>query len=184
MVWEAPAVAANPTITITTPGGNQAIPFTVIVPDDLTMAVGAHDNIPVGRAGACMITNVTINPLNVSFGRTQWLEVPGPATNVTGYFNRFSAAALRHHPNPRYLPFNDNNTGLSDHAALHRAPTPYSLGTFEWVIPNRYKIDGEPDAQGRFFTDTVQAFSIMADGTVIIDKAGDFVSRTTSNVII
>lgn len=184
MVWEAPAVASNPTITISTPGGNQAIPFTVIVPDDLTMAVGAHDNIPVGRAGACMITNVTINPLNVSFGRTQWLEVPGPATNVTGYFNRFSAAALRHRPNPRYLPFNDNNTGLSDHAALHRAPRPYSLGTFEWVIPNRYKIDGEPDAQGRFFTDTVQAFSILADGTVIIDKAGDFVSRTTSNVII
>ena len=183
MVWEAPAVASNPTITITTSGGIRSVPFTVIAPNDLSMVVATHDAIPVGTAGACMITNVTVNPLNVSFGRTQWLEVPGPATNVAGYFTRFSAANLRHRPTDHYLTFNDNNTGLIDHAFMHNAPPPISFGTFDWVIPNRYKIDGESDSQGRFFTNTLQAFLILDDGTVSIDKAGDFVVRTIDNVV-
>lgn len=183
VIWEAPAIAATPTITLTTPGGQTAVQMTVVAPDSLDMAVAAHDPIAVGTAGACMFTNVTVNPLNVSFGRTQWLEVPGPATNVSGYFTRFSAAQLRHHPNPRYLPFNDLNAGLNDHAAFHAAPAPFSFGTFDWVIPNRYKIDGESDAQGRFFVDTTQEFTIFADGTMMIDKSGGFVMRTTANVV-
>jgi peptidoglycan hydrolase-like protein with peptidoglycan-binding domain len=183
VVWEAPAVAATPIITITTPGGATATTMTVIAPTSLDMAVSSNEPIAVGTAGACMITNVTVNPLNVSFARTQWLEVPGPASNVSGYFTRFSAAQLRHHPNPRYLPFNDFNAGLTDHAALHHAPPAFSFGTFDWVIPNRYKIDGESDAQGRFFVDTTQAFTIFADGTVMIDKSGGFVMRTTANVV-
>ena len=183
VIWEAPAVAATPILTLTTPGGQTAIQMTVVAPDSLDMAVAANDPIAVGTAGACMFTNVTVNPLNVSFGRTQWLEVPGPATNVTGYFTRFSAAQLRHTPNPRYLPFNDLNAGLNDHAAFHAAPAPFSFGTFDWVIPNRYKVDGESDAQGRFFVDTTQAFTILADGTMMIDKSGGFVMRTTANVI-
>jgi peptidoglycan hydrolase-like protein with peptidoglycan-binding domain len=183
VVWEAPAVAANPVITLTTPGGATAMNFTVIAPDSLDMVVNRHDAIAVGTAGACMITDVTVNPLNVSFGRTQWLEVPGPASNISGYFTRFRASELRHRPNPRYLPFNDQNTGLIDHAAFHEAPPPFSFGTFDWVIPNRYKIDGEPDAQGRFFVDTTQEFTIFDDGLVMIDKAGALVTRTTANVI-
>jgi peptidoglycan hydrolase-like protein with peptidoglycan-binding domain len=178
MVWEAPAVASNSAITITTPGGTSTSLFTVIVPDALTMVVGRNDAIAVGTAGACMITDVTINPLNVNLGRLQWLEVPGPATNVSGYFNRYSGAQLAHHPNPKYLPFDDNNTNLTDHAALHEAPVPFSDGTFEWVIPNRYKLDGESDAQGRFFVNTVQSFFIFADGSVMITKAGELVYRT------
>jgi hypothetical protein len=184
IVWEAPAVAANPTITLTTPGGTRVIPFTVIAPNALSMVVATRDAIPVGTAGACMITNVTVNPLNVNFGRTQWLEVPGPATNVSGYFNQFPAALLFHNPNPAYLPFDDANTGLTDHAAFHAVPAPFSLGTFEWVIPNRYKIDGEPDARGRLFVNTVQAFTMFPGGTMTITKAGAFVLRTTGNFII
>lgn len=184
MVWEAPAVAANPTITLTTASGTQSMNFTVIAPDLLTMIVGNHDPIATGTAGACMITNITVNPLTVNFGRTQWLEVPGPATNVTGYFNRFSAAQLRHHPNPRYLPFDDMNTGLTDHASFHEVPAPFSDGTFEWVIPNRYKIDGETDAQGRFFENTTQSFFQFADGSMMITKAQAFVFRTINNIVI
>lgn len=184
IVWEAPEAAANPTITITTPGGTRVVPFTVIAPNGLSMVVGTRHAIPVGTAGACMITNVTVNPLNVNLGRTQWLEVPGPATNVSGYFNQFAAATIFHHPTNHYLPFDDNNTGLNDHAAWHAVPAPFSFGTFEWVIPNRYKIDGEPDARGRLFTHTVQAFSMFPGGTLAITKAGAFVLRTTNNFII
>jgi len=73
---------------------------------------------------------------------------------------------------------------LNDHAAFHAAPAPFSFGTFDWVIPNRYKVDGESDAQGRFFVDTTQAFTIFDDGTMMIDKSGGFVMRTTANVVI
>jgi peptidoglycan hydrolase-like protein with peptidoglycan-binding domain len=183
IVWEAPAVATAPTITVTTPGGTRVMPMTVIAPNALAMTVNRNDAIPAGTAGACMITDVVVNPLNVNFGRTQWLEVPGPATNVSGYFNQFAAATIFHNPNPDYLPFNDNNSGLRDHASWHAVPAPFSFGTFEWVVPNRYKIDGESDAQGRIFTNTVQAFFMFPGGTMMITKAGASVIRFINNVV-
>lgn len=183
IVWEAPAIAANPTITLTTPGGTKVTPFTVVAPNGLSMVVAANDAIPAGTAGACMITNVTINPLNVNLGRTQWLEIPGPATNVSGYFNQFGAATIFHHPNPNFLGFNDSNAGLTDHAAWEAVPAPFSQGTFEWVIPNHYKLDGEP-GRGRLFTNTVQAFFMTPLGTMMITKAGASVIRTINNVVI
>jgi peptidoglycan hydrolase-like protein with peptidoglycan-binding domain len=183
IIWEAPAVAASPTITLTDPGGTRVTPFTVIAPNALSMSVANRHPIAAGTAGACMITNVVVNPLSVNFGRTHWFEVPGPATNVSGYFNRFPAATIFHNPNPAYLPFNDNNAGLIDHAAWHGVPAPFSFGTFEWVIPNRYKIDGEPDAQGRVFTNTVQAFTMFAGGTMMINKAGATVIRFINNTV-
>lgn len=183
IIWEAPGIAANPTITLTTPGGTKVTPFTVIAPNGLSMVVAANDAIPTGTAGACMITDVTVNPLNVNLGRTQWLEIPGPATNVAGYFNQFPAATIFHNPNPNFLPFNDNNTGLNDHAAWEAVPPPFSLGTFEWVIPNHYRLDGE-SGQGRLFTNTVQAFFMMPSGTMMITKAGASVIRTINNLVI
>ena len=148
------------------------------------MTLNRHDPIPAGTDGACMILDVVVNPRHVNFGRTQWLEVPGPATNVTGYFNRFSAATIFHNPNPNYLPFNDNNSGLQDHAACHAVPAPFSFGTFDWLIPNRYKIDGEADSRGRFFTNTLQAFTMFPGGTMMINKAGSTVIRFMNNTII
>ncbi len=183
VVWEAPAVASSPQITLTTPSGAASVTMTVIAPTSLAMTVDSREPIATGTAGACMITDVTVHPLNVSFGRTQWLEVPGPASNVTGYYTQFPASELDHHPNPNYLPFNDDNSGLTDHAATHTEPSPFSRGTFQWVIPNRYKIDGESDAQGRFFTNTTQYFYITATGTVAVVKAGAFTIRTVNNIV-
>jgi len=80
------------------------------------------------------------------------------------------------------LPFDDLNSGLTDHASFHNTPPAFSDGTFDWVIPNRYKIDGESDAQGRHFVDTTQAFTMFPDGTVIIDKSGGFIMRDTADV--
>jgi peptidoglycan hydrolase-like protein with peptidoglycan-binding domain len=119
VVWEAPAVAASPQITLTTPSGTVSVTMTVIAPTSLAMTVDSHEPIAAGTAGACMLTDVEVHPLNVSFGRTQWFEVPGPASNVTGYYTRFPASELDHQPNPDYLPFDDNNSGLTDHAATH-----------------------------------------------------------------
>jgi hypothetical protein len=97
---------------------------------------------------------------------------------VQGYFKRFPAATLFHNPNPNYLPFNDSNTGLTDHGAWHAVPGPYSIGQFQWDIPNKYKVDGEPDSSGRLFTGTTQLFTMNVSGTMTISKAGASVSRS------
>jgi len=185
IVWEAPADAANPTITLTTPGGTRVIPFSVIRPNAIRMSVSGHNPIATGTAGADMLLDITLNPLNVNFGRTQMLEVPGPGTNVSGYFNRFTAAQLFHAPNPNFARIADDNTAAParDHAAIPVAPPPFSFGTWEWVIPNQYKVDGEPDANGRVFTHTTQSFFMLSNGSVIITKAGAFVLRTINNTI-
>ncbi|MFT5645372.1 MAG: peptidoglycan hydrolase-like protein with peptidoglycan-binding domain [Aureispira sp.] len=185
IVWEAPADIANPTITLTTPGGTRVIPFSVIRPNSIQMSVSGHNPIAVGTAGADMLLDITFNPLNVNFGRTQLLEVPGPGTNVSGYFNRFTAAQLFHVPNANFVRIADDNTAAParDNAAIPVAPPPFSFGTWEWVIPNQYKVDGEPDANGRVFTHTTQSFLMLSNGTVIITKAGAFVLRTINNTI-
>lgn len=181
MVWEAPPIASSPTITLTTPGGAASKPMTVIAPNSLSMTVNNNPPIPSGTLGADMMTDLVVHPLNVNFGRTQWFEVPRPATNVTGYWSSYTAAQLFHGPNPNYLPFDDFNSGLQDHAAWRGGSRPFSAGTHDWVIPNRYKIDGESDAQGRFFTNTTQSFYITATGTIMITKAGALVIRTINN---
>jgi hypothetical protein len=132
-----------------------------------------------------MVTDVTVGPATVSFGNVQWLEVPGPATNVTGYFKRFNTKKLFnkpnklfHHPNKNWLTWNDSNTGLTDEAAMHMAPPPYSPGTFQWDIPNMYRVAGSGDA-GTMFTMTHQLFE-MTDtfGTMRISKCGASAWRT------
>jgi hypothetical protein len=126
-----------------------------------------------------MLTEVTFNPTTVCLGAIQWLEVPGPATGVSGFFNKFSAATLHHNPNTSYALVNDRNimeagpsNGPNDHCAWHTTPGPYSTGGFTWVVPNRYIVDGESAASGRYFADTNQVFSMTAAGALTITKAG------------
>ena len=187
IVWEAPADVSSTTISLTTPGGTTVTQFSVVRPDNIRMIVFGHPPIAAGTAGAHMTLNIVFHPLSVNFGRTQLLEVPGPATNITGYFrSNFTAAQLFHNPNPNFVRMNDNNESLplGDNAAIRSAQPPFSVGTFEWVIPNQYKVDGEPDASGRVFTHTRQSFFMAANGTLMITKAGAFVLRTINNFII
>jgi hypothetical protein len=71
----------------------------------------------------------------------------------------------------------------SGHSSLKMPPlvgtstNPYFFGYCQWVIPNRYKLDSEPDSNGRVFTKTIQAFTIDEFGTVTVSKAGAVVSR-------
>jgi len=183
MVWEAPAVAANPAITLTTPAGTASINMTVITPTSLIMKYSHSENIPAGTAGACMITDVVLHPLNVNFGRVQFAEIPGPATNVTGYFNS-TPDNLAHVTAGHFVPINNNNAGVIDHAYYHSLSAPYSAGTFQWVIPNQYKIDGESDSQGRFFVNTYQSFYFTSTGDLLIIKAGTFVLRYVNSTVV
>jgi hypothetical protein len=125
-----------------------------------------------------MLTNMTVGPMTVSFGNTEQLEEPGPATGVTGYFQQFSASTLQHRPSTRWARWNDRNTGPRDHASSHSVPPPYSAGSFQWVIPNKYRVVGTSGA-GTVFTSTTQVFSMAdATGTMSVSKAGASTTRS------
>lgn len=177
-VWTAPDAAGTITITLTVGKQTATKDITVIAPSSLSMAVSSQHGLTAGTAGVCMVTNVTVGPTTVSFGNTEWLEVPGPAGGVSGYFTKFPAATLFHHPNPNWLQWNDSNAGLTDHAAWHSVPPPYSVGQFQWSIPNKYRVAGSSGG-GTVFTTTTQQFQ-MTDtaGTMSVSKAGASVSRT------
>ena len=176
--WTAPSTPGSATITLTV--GTQSVNkvMTVIAPSSIAMVVSSQHGLTAGTAGVCMVTNVTVGPSNVSFGHVQWLEVPGPATNVAGYFTKFSAATLHHNPNPNWLTWNDSNTGLTDHAAWHAVPGPYSPGTFQWDVPNKYRVAGS-GAAGTEFTTTHQLFAMTDNaGTMTVSKGGASAART------
>ena len=173
--WTAPATAVNVTITLTSGTQTVADAIKVVAPTSISMRkLSSHTSL-VGVGGACMRNEVKFGPNNVCLGATQWFEVPGPPSGITtpGFFDKFSAATLHHNPTTFYIPMNDSNIlEGSDHCAWHTTPGPYTDGSFTWVIPNRYKLDGEPDSKGRFFTNTNQVFTMNAAGTMSITKAG------------
>ncbi|MDH5180182.1 MAG: hypothetical protein OEZ39_17155 [Gammaproteobacteria bacterium] len=179
--WTAPATAANTDATITLTAGSQTVTKTVTVvkPNSISMRnVDSHAAL-VGAGGACMRTEVTFGPSDVCLGAMQWLEVPGPATDVTGFFTKYSDATLHHDPNPDYAIVDDTNkmeagpnNSDRDHCAWHSTAGPYSDGGFKWDIPNKYILDTEAPADGRHFTDTTQRFTMNAAGTMTITKAG------------
>jgi hypothetical protein len=174
--WELP----NPgtaTITATLPTGETAsVDMTVIGPSDLRMRKFAEDPQPAGQAGAGMWLRPRFTPGSVNFGNVEWLEVPGPASGVSGYFQDMvdAGADLSHHPNPDFLRI---APGLNDHAAFLGLSAPYKAGAFHWNIPNRFRRAGTADP-GTMFVTTVQSFRIQGDGTVTVTKQGASVTRS------
>jgi hypothetical protein len=174
--WTAPATPGTATIKLSGGGKSTTKKFTIIAPNRLSMKKVSEDSWPKGVQGVGMITNVTIGPTSVNFGNLEWLEVPGPASNRTGYFTKYKP--LYHHPNPKWLPWNDSNTGLTDHASLFEWPRPWSPGGFQWNIPNKYRVTGV-GGSGHVFTTTHQIFRMTnKKGTTTITKAGAKVTRT------
>lgn len=174
--WTAPEAPGAATITLTVGGVAVSKTITVVAPTSLSMVVASSHGLTAGKAGVCMLTNVTVGPANVCFGNVEWLEVPGPASGVSGYFTQFNAATLFHNPNPSWLGWNDSNTGLQDHAAWHEVPAPYSAGSFTWSIPNKYRVAGS-GSSGNVFTTTTQIFGMEASGRMNVSKAGASASR-------
>ena len=181
-LWSAPSTGGTTTTITAAPAGGAASPCTIDIstsaPSSIAMHRHALDAFPPGAAGAGMLLEARFAPRNVSFGFIEWLEDPGPASGVSGYFAGLAAAGvdLSHHPNPAFVPIRPNNTFRSDHAAGSGFAAPWSAGAMQWDIPNRYRRIGSGDA-GTVFTTTHQHFSITAAGVVTITKGGASVSR-------
>lgn len=180
--WKAPPVtsATSVTVTLKVSGLPEARKkLTVLPPNKISMKNSGSHTSQVGPGGACMLTEVTFAPLEVNLGAMRWLEEPGPATSVSGYFSQFTAATLAHKPNTHFALVNDKNVmeagpknAPNDHIAAHTLPGPYKTGAFEWVIDNQYILDGEAKAKGRRFAKTTQRYAMDGAGNLTITKAG------------
>jgi hypothetical protein len=179
-VWTAPDTAGTATIhaTSSAPAAACSIALTVVTPASLKFSKKSEDAYAAGVEGAGMRCDVDVQPLDVSFAHVAWLEVPGPAAHVTGYWADWQkrGSDISHHPNPNWVPLNNLN-GASDHAFTFRWPKPWKGGAYDWSIPNKFRPVGSSGAGTRFAT-TLQSFAIAADGTTTVSKESESVSRT------
>jgi hypothetical protein len=176
--WHAPDVAGPVTIT----RGAHSVAMTVVAPDRIDFRKTEDD--PQRPAGVGMVTNLTFGPNNVSFANAEWLEVPSEAINVTGYFDdyrRRTGQDLFHHPATDWIPMGSHNNGVDDHAFTHSKPGPYSPGSYEWDIPNKYRVIGQPN-QGYPFAKSIQRFTMDAAGRMTVTKGGQTAAQVLTGV--
>lgn len=168
--WTAPASPGTAVIKCTTATGKSVSKtLTVIAPSSLKFKKASDTGFPAGQQGAQMVCNITVGPSSVCFGNVQWLEIPGPATGVWGYF-KGNVGDLQHHPNPNWLQWSDNNDGLTDTAGFWGYPPPWKAGGWTWVIPNHYQVVGA--AFSNHFVTTHQVFTMTKNGTSKVTKGG------------
>lgn len=134
-----------------------------------------------GTAGVGMTLQVTIGPNNVGFGQAEWLEKPGPAQGVTGYFAAYVASgqSLAHIPNKSGIDIGNDNQGVIDNAWTKdkpklKHPTDGTMrwwaGSFSWTIPNIYRIKGS--AGEHQITNITQTFTMDDSGAITVTKGG------------
>ena len=171
----APPRAATATVSVNYPGGSCSKSFTVIEPSVETAVINKTNTYAAGKQGAGMYLIITVGPTTVSFANVEVLEVPGPATTVTGYFTNYPAANLVHKPNPNWIQLNEANL-WADTAAFSGYPKPWYAGGFQWVIPVQWRVVGTTNVGN--LPNRLQVFSINGtNGSSTVSKLGQSVTR-------
>jgi hypothetical protein len=172
----APPRAATATVSVNYPGGSCNIPFMVVEPAVETAVIGVTNTYPAGKQGAGMkLDPITVGPTNVSFENVEVLEVPGPASSITGYFTNYPATNLVHQPNPNWIQLNNLNQ-WADSAAFWGYPKPWYQGGFQWVIPVQWRVVGTTNIGN--LPNRLQVFSINGtNGSSTVSKLGQSVTR-------
>jgi thrombospondin type 3 repeat protein len=180
----------NVTVTATLRGGKSVTfpPFNVVEPAGIDHAqIIGTNSYPLGAAGAGMINEVWIAPTYVSFYRVNVMEVGEDATNIYGFFddtNYFTtnpASQLHHSTADKWTHLNSDNA-LSDDAAIHSGGyLPWAAGGYGWNIPQRWQVDGSGVTNS--MTGIYSSFQIDSNGTTTSSKYGNWIQRTTNNVI-
>jgi hypothetical protein len=179
VVFTAPSNAtANVTVTTTIRGGKSYIfpPFKVVEPINATSIIESNDTYTAGEQGAGMHLLVTWHPTDVSFYRVQMLELPGPATNITGYFTNYPATNLWHFPNPNWILLTPQNN-WKDHTECSGFPPPWIPGGFDRDIPIQWEIVGSTNIIN-FPHELSQKRITATDGTTTVTKLGSSTTRT------
>ena len=94
-----------------------------------------------GQIGVAMELELTLAPLEVSFGGIEFREVGGPPAHETGYF---MGRAAQHSPTNWASVGNRNVLTLTDTAGWNIIPaqlaSPLGQGDYQWQIPGEVKI--------------------------------------------
>ena len=132
---------------------------------------------PPGEQGAGMQMELTIHPTDVSFNEVKTREVAGSATEIWGYFTKYSSEQLYHYPKP-WVEINAENW-ITDEAYCSDCTPPWYPGGYKWVIPIEWQAP-EGTYIGRLPDNAVQTFSISdTNGTTTVSKQfGNSVSVT------
>lgn len=177
-VWKAPKRAATATITIKSGQWQTSVSLDVLEPQTVTTEKFGDFAFDPGAAGAGMYLHFDYNPTTVSFANLEAGEISGPASGIEGYFKRWPAETWAHDSGDSWTPIDRKNRLMGhDEAAGSGFARPWSEGKFDWIIPNRFRVEGE-SGDGKVFHNMTQSFSIAADGTVTVTKGGSSVTRT------
>jgi hypothetical protein len=180
--WTAPDREASPTITFTLNDGRQStVSMDVIEPDETAVIKLRDMPAPADQyaQGAGMKLDFNMRPNKVSFRNVEIKERSGDATGISGYFLNHGMPH-RHNSGDNFFRMSVNNRlppGVEDTASSAGYPSPWSKGSFTWVVPNHFRTITE-GGDGKEYTTVTQSFSITADGTTTVTKGGKSTSRT------
>jgi hypothetical protein len=160
--------------------------FTVLEPSGVISAViNSTTHFPVGTAGARMhLYPVVVGPTNVSFYQVQCVEIGRDAINRVGYWATNAAPSHIGNGADVWFPLDQANRWPStwDHAGIWDVSPPwYNGGSFEWPIPSEWRIGQAGTTKSMVGWD--QKFELEFDGKITVRKWGNWVTRTTNDVI-
>jgi hypothetical protein len=177
---------ATPTVTVTaTFRGGRSVTFpsfTVVEPTGIDHAkIVGTNSFPLGSVGAGMTNDFWIAPTLVSFYRVNIMEIGEDGTNIWGFYSQWTPQQLHHSTADHWSGLNANNQTY-DYASFAPAGlTNWAAGGYEWEIPMRWQVKGTD------FTNVMagcnQVFTIDSSGTARVDKYGNWIQRTTNNII-
>lgn len=177
-VWTAPNRAASVTITFVSGTHTITKVFSVIEPNAITGTNKREIRYSAGAQGAGMKLRFKYHPLTVSFGNVENKEVSHAATNVNGYY-LLHGMPHYHNTGDTFYGIGPNNIdSVDDTASQSGYPSPWSVGGFDWDVPNHFRVKTE-SGDGKKFTTVDQDFRMIdATGKTRIEKAGLSVERT------
>jgi len=191
-LFTAPSNAVRAMILVTLPGNKtKVLDFNVVEPMGFTPPLVTNSNplaLSAPEAGASMAVTMSLLPTHVSFANVQLSEVSNNAVNISNYFantNIFTtnpAYFLRHQTAGFWIEDSlDNSYGDAVGIPPTNLPSPWSSGSFQYVIPIQWKV-GDNGATNNLMTNTA-TFSIDGNGTVTVERWGHSVTRTTNGDI-
>ncbi len=166
--------ASTTTVTANIGGVQRSITYTVVEPASESAIKLGDQTFPAGVQGAGMDLLITVAPTDVSFAKVEVREVPGPATNITGYFTTHTPPA--HSPNPLWITLSANNK-WEDDAHFNNWPSPWTTGGWQWNIPVRWRVVGSTSDAA--LPNRLQVFSINnTAGSSTVTKLGQSATRS------
>jgi hypothetical protein len=177
--WTAPERAETVTIKFSVGGNDVTEDIEVIEPSHYTAIKLREISIPAGTQGAGMNLNFSFHPKTVSFGNVEQMEVSGTASNISDFYLS-QGMPHDHNSGDRFFAISEDNklATAEDTASQQGYTSPWDKGTFDWIIPNHFKLKSET-GNGKKYHEATQSFRMAdATGKTKISKEGESVERS------